>query len=116
MAWLAQPPPPLLLRPARSNALSPPSWKRGHGGFSFRTTSPRQPSPESEAAPSWSWLQVRPFHAAGPPRGLLTGALGGLLGSFSCCAKFSSFSDAWATASLPRLTIGILLGSIPPGV
>jgi zinc transport system permease protein len=45
--------------------------------------------------------------------GLLTGALGGLLGSFAVLRQLSFFSDALGHSALLGITVGILLGLNP---
>jgi zinc transport system permease protein len=45
--------------------------------------------------------------------GLLTGALGGLLGSFAVLRQLSFFSDALGHSTLLGITVGILLGLNP---
>ena len=45
--------------------------------------------------------------------GLLTGSLGGLLGSFAVLRQLSFFSDALGHSALLGITLGILLGISP---
>lgn len=66
----------------------------------------------SEAAPFLELLQL-PFMQRAILGGLLTGALGGLLGSFAVLRQLSFFSDALGHSSLLGITIGILLGLNP---
>jgi len=65
-----------------------------------------------EAAPLAELLQL-PFMQRALLGGLLTGALGGLLGSFAVLRQLSFFSDALGHSSLLGITIGILLGLNP---
>lgn len=58
-------------------------------------------------------LLQQPFMQRALLGGLLTGALGGLLGSFAVLRQLSFFSDALGHSALVGLTIGILLGLNP---
>lgn len=66
-------------------------------------------SPES---PLLELLQF-PFMQRALIGGLLTGALGGLLGSFAVLRQLSFFSDALGHSALLGITLGILLGLNP---
>jgi zinc/manganese transport system permease protein len=66
-------------------------------------------SPES---PLLELIQF-PFMQRALLGGLLTGALGGLLGSFAVLRQLSFFSDALGHSALLGITLGILLGLNP---
>lgn len=63
--------------------------------------------------PALSDLLQLPFMQRALLGGLLTGALGGLLGSFAVLRQLSFFSDALGHSSLLGITLGILLGLNP---
>jgi len=56
---------------------------------------------------------AQPFMQRALLGGLLTGSLGGLLGSFAVLRQLSFFSDALGHSALLGITIGILLGINP---
>lgn len=58
-------------------------------------------------------LLALPFMQRALIGGLLTGALGGLLGSFAVLRQLSFFSDALGHSALLGITLGILLGLNP---
>jgi zinc/manganese transport system permease protein len=58
-------------------------------------------------------LLALPFMQRALIGGLLTGALGGLLGSFAILRQLSFFSDALGHSALLGITLGILLGLNP---
>ena len=58
-------------------------------------------------------LLQQPFMQRALLAGLLTGAMGGLLGSFAVLRQLSFFSDALGHSALLGLSLGIVLG-IPP--
>ncbi|MCP9848446.1 metal ABC transporter permease [Cyanobium sp. Morenito 9A2] len=58
-------------------------------------------------------LLQEPFMQRALLGGLLTGALGGLLGSFAVLRQLSFFSDALGHSALVGITVGILLGLNP---
>ncbi|MFN5163627.1 MAG: metal ABC transporter permease [Cyanobacteriota bacterium] len=58
-------------------------------------------------------LLQQPFMPRALLAGLLTGAMGGLLGSFAVLRQLSFFSDALGHSALLGLSLGIVLG-IPP--
>ena len=60
----------------------------------------------------WSLLS-EPFMQRALLGGMLTGALGGVLGSFAVLRQLSFFSDALGHSSLLGITLGILLGVNP---
>lgn len=66
----------------------------------------------SESVPLLELLQL-PFMQRALLGGLLTGALGGLLGSFAVLRQLSFFSDALGHSALLGVTMGILLGLNP---
>ena len=55
----------------------------------------------------------QPFMQRALLGGLLTGALGGLLGSFAVLRQLSFFSDALGHSALLGISLGILLGINP---
>ena len=55
----------------------------------------------------------QPFMQRALLGGLLTGALGGLLGSFAVLRQLSFFSDALGHSALLGISLGILLGVNP---
>ncbi len=63
--------------------------------------------------PALSDLLQLPFMQRALLGGLLTGALGGLLGSFAVLRQLSFFSDALGHSALLGITLGILLGLNP---
>jgi zinc/manganese transport system permease protein len=63
--------------------------------------------------PSIGELLALPFMQRALIGGLLTGALGGLLGSFAVLRQLSFFSDALGHSALLGITLGILLGLNP---
>lgn len=58
-------------------------------------------------------LLVLPFMQRALEVGILTGILGGLLGSFSILRQLSFFSDALGHSALLGLVVGLLLGQDP---
>ena len=58
-------------------------------------------------------ILAEPFMQRALVGGLLTGALGGLLGSFAVLRQLSFFSDALGHSALLGITLGILLGINP---
>ena len=58
-------------------------------------------------------LLALPFMQRALIGGLLTGSLGGLLGSFAVLRQLSFFSDALGHSALLGITLGILLGLNP---
>ena len=58
-------------------------------------------------------LLSEPFMQRALLGGMLTGALGGVLGSFAVLRQLSFFSDALGHSSLLGITLGILLGVNP---
>ncbi|EDY38804.1 manganese/zinc/iron chelate ABC transporter family, permease protein [Cyanobium sp. PCC 7001] len=60
-----------------------------------------------------STVLAQPFMQRALLGGLLTGSLGGLLGSFAVLRQLSFFSDALGHSALLGITIGILLGINP---
>jgi zinc/manganese transport system permease protein len=61
----------------------------------------------------WLDLLSQPFMQRALIGGLLTGSLGGLLGSFAVLRQLSFFSDALGHSALLGITLGILLGVNP---
>jgi zinc transport system permease protein len=66
----------------------------------------------SPASPLLELIQF-PFMQRALMGGLLSGALGGLLGSFAVLRQLSFFSDALGHSALLGITLGILLGLNP---
>jgi len=66
----------------------------------------------SSASPLLELIQF-PFMQRALIGGLLSGALGGLLGSFAVLRQLSFFSDALGHSALLGITLGILLGLNP---
>jgi len=64
-------------------------------------------------APVFTAILAEPFMQRALVGGLLTGSLGGLLGSFAVLRQLSFFSDALGHSALLGITIGILLGINP---
>jgi len=58
-------------------------------------------------------ILAEPFMQRALVGGLLTGSLGGLLGSFAVLRQLSFFSDALGHSALLGITVGILLGINP---
>ena len=58
-------------------------------------------------------LLAQPFMQRALIGGLLTGSLGGLLGSFAVLRQLSFFSDALGHSALLGITLGLLLGINP---
>ena len=65
------------------------------------------------AAPALAELLQLPFLQRALLAGLLTGALGGMLGSFAVLRQLSFFSDALGHSALLGITAAILLGLHP---
>jgi zinc/manganese transport system permease protein len=65
------------------------------------------------AAPALADLVALPFLQRALLAGLLTGGLGGVLGSFAVLRQLSFFSDALGHSALLGITAGILLGLHP---
>jgi len=67
----------------------------------------------SAEAPTLLVLLALPFMQRALLAGLLTGALGGLLGSVAVLRQLSFFSDALGHSALLGLTLGVILGINP---
>ena len=64
-------------------------------------------------APALAPLLQLPFLQRALLAGLLSGGLGGVLGSFAVLRQLSFFSDALGHSALLGITLGVLLGVNP---